>query len=232
VLGQTEMAETSSRVSPTEPSRGRKQGALALHLVRSSEPAPSLSDAEVVAGLQRADLRAQRVAWDRYAPTVYRLAHRALGSTEDARDVMQDTLACVFAKAGTIDKPDSLKAFVMSVMIRTLKYELRRRRMRRWLVLSKTGELPDAATSEPDHASRQLLRRFYDVLDTLGAEMRLVFVLRRIEGLTLEEVAETMGLSLATVKRRLALATEKLSVLLDGDPELVRSMARLGGADG
>ncbi len=172
------------------------------------------------------------MAWDRYAPTVYRLAHRALGSADDARDATQDTLLCVFAKASSIEKPEALKAFVMSVMIRTLKYELRRRRMRRWLVLSKTGQLPEAALSEPDHASRQLLRRFYQVLDSLNAEVRLAFVLRRIEGLSLEEVAETMGLSLATVKRRLTVATEKLSLLLERDPELVRAMARVGGGDG
>jgi RNA polymerase sigma-70 factor (ECF subfamily) len=200
--------------------------------VRGSDLASSLSDSEVVDGLKRGEVRAQRIAWERYSPTVYRLAHRALGSAEDARDVTQDTLLCVFAKASTIEKPEALKAFVMSVMIRTLKYELRRRRMRRWLVLSKTGEVPEAAMNEPDFGSRQLLRRFYEVLDSLNTELRLVFVLHRIEGLTLDEVTQAMDLSLATVKRRLAAATEKLSVMLDRDPELGRTMARIGGEDG
>lgn len=215
------MAETSTRVRPTESSRSRKAGISGLHLVRSDE-AVAPSDAELVAGLVRGELGAQRLTWERYAPTVYRLAQRALGSEDDARDALQDTLLCVFAKARSIEKPEALKAFVMSVMIRTLKHELRRRRLRRWLVLSKTGELPEAAQSETDFASRQLLRRFYQVLDGLNAETRLVFVLRRIEGLTLEDVARTMDISLATVKRRLAAATEKLSTLLEGDAELTR----------
>ena len=76
--------------------------------------------------------------------------------------------------------------------------------MRRFLVRSDTGHLPEAPSREADQASRQLLRRFYEVLDKLNAQARLVFVLRRVEGLTLEEVAESMDLSLATVKRRLA----------------------------
>jgi RNA polymerase sigma-70 factor (ECF subfamily) len=225
------MVETSTRVRHKETSRGPQPSALALHLVRSTDPRLEWSDAEVVAGLRRGELRAQRIAWERYAPTVYRLSQRALGSTEDARDATQDVLACVFAKAAKIEKPEALKAFVMSVMIRTLKYELRRRRMRRWLVLSDTGQPPEAVTLAPDHASRQLLRRFYAILDTLSAPARLVFVLRHIEGLTLDEVAEAMALSLATVKRRLSAATERLSALLEREPELARAMGRWGGGD-
>ena len=212
-----------------ETSGGRQPSASTLHLVRSAEPPSEWSDAEVVAGLRRGELRAQRIAWERYAPTVYRLAHRALGSAEDARDATQDVLSCVFAKAAKIEKPEALKAFVMSVMVRTLKYELRRRGMRRWLVLSDSGQVPELATMGPDYASRQLLRRFYAILDTLSAPARLVFVLRRIEGLALEEVAETMALSLATVKRRLTAATERISLLVERDPELARAMGRLGG---
>jgi RNA polymerase sigma-70 factor, ECF subfamily len=223
------MVETSSRVRPKETSPGRQPSASTLHLVRSADPPSKWSDAEVVAGLQRGELRAQRIAWERYTPTVYRLAHRALGSAEDARDATQDVLFCVFAKAAKIEKPEALKAFVMSVMVRTLKYELRRRRMRRWLVLSDTGQGPEPSTLGPDYASRQLLRRFYTILDTLSAPARLVFVLRRIEGFTLEEVAETMDLSLATVKRRLSAATERISALVERDPELARAMGRLGG---
>ena len=145
---------------------------------------------------------------------------------------MQDTLLLVFAKADRIEKPDALRAFVTSVTIRTLKHELRRRRLRRWLVLSRTGELPEAGTNEPDHAARQLLRRFYGALDSLNPEVRLVFVLRRIEGLTLEDVASSMSLSLATVKRRLVEANTRLSALLDHHPELARSLTKLGGQDG
>jgi RNA polymerase sigma-70 factor (ECF subfamily) len=226
------MVETGSRVKPKESSHGRQPGASALHLVRSAEPPSKWSDADIVAGLRRGELLAQRIAWDRYAPTVYRLAHRALGSAEDARDATQDVLLCVFAKAANIDKPEALKAFVMSVMVRTLKYELRRRRMRRWLVLSDTGQVPESATTGPDYASRQLLRRFYAILDTLSAPARLVFVLRHIEGLTLEEVAETMDLSLATVKRRLSAATERISASVERDPDLARAMGRLGGEHG
>ena len=225
------MVEPNPRVRVKEAPRGRS-GSASLHLVAGGADLPSKwSDAEVVAGLQRGGVRAQRVAWERYAPTVFRLAYRALGSTEDARDATQDVLGCVFAKAAKIQKPEALKAFVMSVMVRTLKYELRRRRMRRWLVLSDSGQVPEPVTAGPDYASRQLLRRFYALLDTLSAPARLVFVLRRIEGLTLEEVAQTMDLSLATVKRRLAAATERLAALLEREPELARAMGQWGGGN-
>ena len=113
--------------------------------------------------------------------------------------------------------------------MRTLKWELRRRRVRRWVTLSDTGEVPDLSIPAVDHVSRQLLRRFYVVLDKLGAEERMMFVLRHIERLTLEEVSLSMGISLATVKRRLARTTQKIEALVDRDADLAGALNALGG---
>jgi RNA polymerase sigma-70 factor (ECF subfamily) len=225
------MIRPPKRAAQDGPSADRSRGGSPLYLVGAAGVESSWSDALLVIGLKDGDRRAQRVVWDRYAPLVYRLSHRALGSGEDARDVTQDVFACLFCKIATLENPDALRHFIMSVTIRTLKHELRRRRLRRW-VLSDTGDVPERAVLGADYVSRQLLRRFYGVLDALRARDRLVFVLRQVEGLTIEEVAETMDLSVATVKRSFAAASARVAFFVARDRELAAGLEHLGGNGG
>ena len=55
------------------------------------------------------------------------------------------------------------------------------------------------------------LRKIYSVLESMPADLRITLILRRVEGSTIEEVAELMDASPATVKRRLARAEETLN---------------------
>jgi RNA polymerase sigma-70 factor (ECF subfamily) len=71
------------------------------------------------------------------------------------------------------------------------------------------------------------LRRFYAILDRLGAEERTAFALRHLEGFKLEEVAEALGTSLATAKRRLQRASAIVSRNVEGEPALA-PYARMG----
>ena len=65
-----------------------------------------------------------------------------------------------------------------------------------------------------------MLARACTVLDRLGADQRLAFTLRFVEGYRLQEVAELCGCSLATTKRRLARASERFVELARRDPLL------------
>ena len=67
---------------------------------------------------------------------------------------------------------------------------------------------------------RDLLRRLYALLDRLAPRHRLVFALRNLESMTVEEVAVHMGLSVSTVKRALKRATDRLSRWIEADPGL------------
>ena len=62
--------------------------------------------------------------------------------------------------------------------------------------------------------------RFYALLDKLGTNERTAFVLRHMEGFKLEEVAEHLGVSLATAKRWLSRGSKSVSALVEADREL------------
>ena len=112
--------------------------------------------------------------------------------------------------------------FVVSFAVRIVKWELRRRRARRWLTLSETGDIPDDQLAVMNVDNRYALRRLYSLLNQLSTRERLVLVLRHVEGMTLEEIADAMEISLATVKRTLRAASTRLSELVDADAYLLR----------
>ena len=191
-----------------------------MRLVAAATASPeeaSATDLELARALIDGTANAAEAAWERYAPLVHRIVSRAIGPDAEVEDVTQEIFYRLFSRIGTLRKPEALRSFVISFAIRIVKWELRRRRARRWLTLSETGDVPDEQLMVMDAESRYALRRLYNLLDRLSTRERLVLVLRHVEGMTLEEIAEAMELSLATVKRGLRRASLRVSQMVDSD---------------
>ena len=195
-----------------------------VQLVVNRDPGAT-SDAELARALMEGDGWAITETWHRFAPAVVMLAARALGSESEAEDVAQEAFQRVFAKAKTLREPERLRSFIFSFAIRVLKTELRSKRARAWLSFQRPETLVDVGADLVDMESRDLLRRFYSLLDRLSPRHRLVFVLRHIESMTVEEVAAHMELSPSTVKRALYRATRKLSQWIELDTGLAEFLA-------
>lgn len=194
-------------------------------------PEPEPDDADLVRAFADGESWAGRAIWNRHVAMVHRLLERALGPNGDAEDLTQDVFLSVFAGLAALRDSGALRSFIYSVALRTLKWELRRRRVRRILRLSPTGQLPELAVRGADSEARQMLIRFYALLDELGANERAAFVLRHMEGFKLEEVAERLGVSLATAKRWISRGSRRVSALVEADRELSRYSPQRGGFD-
>jgi RNA polymerase sigma-70 factor (ECF subfamily) len=177
------------------------------------------TDRDLVAGLVAGEAWAIAETWNRFAPMVLMTARRFLGSRSEAEDVAQEVFLAVFRKAKTLRKPESLRSFIYSFAVRVLKAELRRRKIRGWLPFSPEAPL-DFGFQTLDVEARDHLRKLYALLDRLSPRDRLVFVLRRMEAMTVEEIAAAMGLSISTVKRAITHASDRLSRWIDADPGL------------
>jgi len=177
------------------------------------------TDRDLVAALGAGEPWAMAETWNRFAPMVLTTARRALGSRTEAEDVVQDVFIQVFRKACTLRDPDSLRSFIYSFAVRVLKAELRRRKIRGWLLFLPDAPL-DCGARTLDVEARDLLRKLYALLDRLSPRNRLAFVLRRMEAMTVEEIAATMDISTSTAKRAIAHAVNRLSRWVDADPEL------------
>jgi RNA polymerase sigma-70 factor, ECF subfamily len=201
-----------------------------LSLVRDRDGA-RVSDSELGRALIAGEPWAQIETWNRFSPVVLKMAVSVLGSQADVHDIVQEVFSRLLRKAKTLRNPDSLHAFVVSFAIRVLKSELHTRRARSWLVFHAPETLPDVPAAAVDVESRDLLRKFYALLARLGAKERLVYTLRNIEAMTIEETAEAMAISIATVKRVQKRATDALAQLLTDDPELIGLLRMKGSHD-
>jgi RNA polymerase sigma-70 factor, ECF subfamily len=179
-----------------------------------------LSDVELATALAGAEDWAVVEAWRRFAPMVLTTAERALGSSAEAEDLTQEVFYRLVGTAKSLRDPTRLRSFVYSIAIRALRSELRYRRVRAWLSFQNPDTLVDLRHCTLDFESRQLLERFYALLNRLSARDRLVFLLRRVDGMTIEEIAAAMDISLSTVKRAMAHASDRLSRWVEADPNL------------
>jgi RNA polymerase sigma-70 factor (ECF subfamily) len=98
-------------------------------------------------------------------------------------------------------------------------------------MLSSSGDPPERASPPADSEGQELLAVFYRLLDRLSANDRTAFVLRQVEGMSLDEIVSATGASLATVKRRVRRASQAMAILAKAHPDLVHYVAASGGSD-
>jgi RNA polymerase sigma-70 factor (ECF subfamily) len=170
------------------------------------------TDAVLVLAARAGEEWAREALFRRYARLSLGLAYRLLPYDADIDDLVQDSFLYAFQRLGTLSNPQAFQAWLSSIVVRTAGKRLRRRRLQVRLGLRSAKSVdPDAVVSRaapPDIAAE--LRAVYAVLESLPTEERIALVLRRIERLEIPEIAEQMGLSISTVKRRLGAAEERL----------------------
>lgn len=193
-------------------------------------PSPSLTeadDATLARALMAKDQTAPRVAWSRFAPLVRRILRRSLGPQHEVEDIVQDVFLCLFERVHTLRDPVALKAFVIAIAVRTARYELRRARVRRWVGLSRSAELPDLRVVNADTSSQHALIHFYRTLDRINARDRTAFVLRFVEGMEAAEVAAALDVSVPTARRCFTRAWQRVTFFAQRDPFLVDYLSQL-----
>jgi RNA polymerase sigma-70 factor (ECF subfamily) len=116
-----------------------------------------------------------------------------------------------------LGQPQAFVAWLSTIVVRLAMTRLRKRHLLTRLGLRHAEQIdPDELTSGLSADARVALHDAYAVLAELAPEERVALVLRRVEGLELQEIATHMKLSLATVKRRLSAAEARIQALHEG----------------
>jgi len=203
-----------------------------LRLVQEGEERAAagraLTDAELVHAIRADDQAAPAELWRRCAPAVGRVLAKALGPGLDIEDLTQEVFLRAFVRLPSLRDPSALRAFVLAVAMNVLKWELRRRWVGRKVRLSVTGTLPDIESTSVDSEARHALRRCYRILDSLPTNERMAFVLRYMEGMTIEEVSSALSVSISTAKRWVNRGAAKIAEQVAGDPDLRSYFAGVG----
>jgi RNA polymerase sigma-70 factor, ECF subfamily len=181
-----------------------------LRPVREVAPCP---DAELVARALRGDKGAETEIYARHVGHVLALCTRLLGRRDEAEDATQDTFVDVLEQLGQLRDPERLRHWIGRVAVHKVHRRFRRRKLQRLLGMYSPIEPDFALVPAPSRASPEQAALLGRIPDTL----RAAWLLCRVEGYKLEEVADLCGCSLATVKRRIALADAEVrrSIPLD-----------------
>jgi RNA polymerase sigma-70 factor (ECF subfamily) len=149
-----------------------------------------------------ADARGQ--LYRRHAPRFLAFLLRLCGNAQDAEDLAHDAFLVAFAKLDRI-QPGRFRSFLYGIGVRKSQHLFRRRALLRRLGFISSADRPDVGEIEGAGATAEELADLVRVLTLvrrLPALDRVAWTLRRVEGFTVDEVAELADCSPATVKRR------------------------------
>jgi len=183
-------------------------------------PAANTDDVVLAQSLKDGRADAPALAWRRFYPVVEMTLRRMLGPDGEIEDLAQDVFLRFFRKVSGLKKIESLRSFVMAIAIRRAQEEIRRRRVRRWFAPVTSQLLALPPTIEMDPEAREVIVHLYSIIDRLRLKDRTIYILRYIEGLEQAEIAELVGISVSTVRRRLERLTKRVNLLMTGDPVL------------
>ena len=143
---------------------------------------------------------------DRHGAALYRFARRQCGRGESGEDALQDGLLAAWRGASTFRGEASARTWLFQVVLHACRRRSRRRAGEPAAhedVQEAEAVASEEASPEADLESRQLASVLERALEVLPAPSREVLLLRDVEGLSGEETAEVLGLSLAAMKSRL-----------------------------
>ncbi len=157
----------------------------------------------------------------RYAPMLYSLAFRMLGADEDtAREVVQEIFLKIYRALPSFDCQKRFFPWLYTIALnhlRSLKRVKHSRRSRVVVPLDAVagGEITDGGLRPEDLAvAREGERLAQRALESLPGQLREVFLLRHVEGLSSAEVAEILGVPESTVRTWLFRARTRLKAQL------------------
>jgi RNA polymerase sigma-70 factor (ECF subfamily) len=193
-----------------------------------------MDEQALIEAARKGDLRAFNQLVLLYQSMVYNLAYRILSDQDAAADATQDAFLSAF-KAIRKFRGGSFKAWLLRIVTNACYDQLRVKQRRPTSSLDDlpveadhTHYLHDPAEQPDGYVQRQELNRLIQTgISTLPKEQRAALVLSDIQGLGYQEIAETLGLSLGTVKSRLSRGRAKLRDFLWQQGELLPARYRL-----
>jgi len=161
--------------------------------------------AHVIEGCRRDDAGAQRELVSRTQDRLYRALVHLVG-VRDAEDVAQQVYFQVFRRLDRFSGHSSFATWLYRVTVNVAMQHLRRNRGRRSSMLNWEPE-----EKRPDCCRQYEMRELLDqALSQVEPELRAIFVLREVEGLSYEAIGAAVGIPMGTVASRLSRARHDL----------------------
>lgn len=172
----------------------------------------TVDDATLIERVRAGDEAAFTALYKRHARSVAGVVYRMLGHDSQLDDIVQDTFVIALRRLDSLREPAALRHWLITIAVRRVRRNLAGR--------YKQRELEDALTQTQPRVTQpevqEQIEGLYRNLERLPEKHRVPWVLHHVEGETLPAVAGMCNVSLATAKRYIASANDRLRRLNHG----------------
>lgn len=181
------------------------------------------SDLKTVHKAKKGNKKAFGELVNKYYDMVFGISYGVMRNREQAKDVAQDVFLKVYRDLYKFEEKSKFKTWLYRVTVNAALDQVRKRKPTRSLDMTdasteddtKPMVLEDGAAGPRDRASQEELKVLVKrTLDDLSEEHRSVLVLREWQGLSYEEISETLEIEIGTVMSRIFYARKKLAEVI------------------
>jgi RNA polymerase sigma-70 factor (ECF subfamily) len=170
-----------------------------LALMRESE-----TEADIIEACRKGDREAFQKLFETYKDKVYSIALHFSRDESSARDITQQVFLKLFTTIGQFRHDAEFTTWLYRIVSNACTDE--RRKTRRFIPFGDEGEVKGMATrgrQEDNYIRREMADSVRGAIGELSPKLRMPILLKYVEGLSYEEIAEALGLSKGTVASRL-----------------------------
>jgi RNA polymerase sigma-70 factor, ECF subfamily len=194
--------------------------------VHGAAPLIPSEDSELLLKAQAGDVAAFEGLVERHRGRVYGLALRMLNSSDDAAEVLQESFISAYRNLPNFRGDAQFGSWVYRIAANHALMRLRHRKVVSQIESpldeptfndrgSLVDEVSDFKDAEGEAMDNELRRAIEEASERLGPEYREVFVLKDLEGMSYEEIAEITGATVPAIKSRLHRARLSLRAAID-----------------
>ena len=171
-----------------------------------------MTEAELIAGCQRAESKAQKHLYERFASPMLGVCRRYLKNEMDAEEALLNGFMKIYRNIGQFENKGSFEGWVRRIMVNEALAFLRKKEPLHLAIEDSHIQVAGAGGADQNLAEGELLA----MLGTLPAGYRAVFNLYAIEGYAHQEIADMLGITEGTSKSQLSKARAMLQRRLTG----------------
>ena len=180
-------------------------------------------DLDLVERFQSGDISAYDLLVAKYQGRVYEIVYSHIRNVEDAYDLSQEVFIKVFKGLNRFRKKSSFYTWLYSISINVCIDHSRKNKGHLMVPIEEWAQSSDSFDSlntDSDNSPsgavelKELKHQLAWAIEQLPPKQKAVFIMKRQQGLSLDEIAEILGRSVGTVKAHLFHATSKLAGLL------------------
>ncbi len=185
----------------------------------------STEEIRLVERAGRGDSAAFEQLMEAHESRMYAVALRMCGNREDAQDCLQEAMIRIYRAMGSFKGQSSFATWAYRITMDSCLDELRRRKNRQATSLDAlldVGFSPADEVNTPERSSlaEEKKRALERAIAELPEDMKAAVVLRDVQGLSYEEIADVLQANVGTIKSRISRGREKLRQILVKQPEL------------